>query len=204
MFDIFKRIGHFLWHIIIKREVISFRLQKKFKTYGKLACILNPIVEIDGCEYIEIGDNTKINKYVRLQCYKTNNQNSGKIQIGKNCYIGYRFTVLSGPEGVVEIGDDVLIASDVMISNENHGMNPESELSYSNQPLSVKNVSIGNGCWLGEKVCVLPGVNIGERTIIGAGSVVTRDIPPSCIAVGNPAKVIKKYNFETHRWDNVQ
>ena len=71
------------------------------------------------------------------------------------------------------------------------------------QPLNSKAINIGDGCWLGEKVCVLPGVTIGKKCIIGAGSIVTKSIPDFSIAVGNPAKVIKKYNFETHKWDKA-
>ena len=60
-----------------------------------------------------------------------------------------------------------------------------------------------NICWVGEKVIIMPGVTIGDRSIIGAGAIVTRDIPPYSIAVGNPAKVIKRYNFKTHSWEKV-
>ena len=90
-----------------------------------------------------------------------------------------------------------------MISSENHGMDPESEKSYMRQPLVSKPVSIGDGCWIGEKVCILPGVTIGKKCVIGAGSVVTKSIPDYSIAVGNPAKVVKQYNFETQHWEKV-
>lgn len=82
-------------------------------------------------------------------------------------------------------------------------MNPESELPYMRQPLESKPVSIGDGCWIGEKVCILPGVTIGKKCIIGAGSVVIKSIPDYSIAAGNPAKVIKQYNFENHNWEKV-
>lgn len=97
----------------------------------------------------------------------------------------------------------MLIASHVMISSENHGTDPESDTPYMNQPLITKPVSIGDGCWIGEKVCILPGVNIGKKCIIGAGSVVTKSIPDYSIAAGNPARVIKKYSYETHNWEKV-
>ena len=72
-----------------------------------------------------------------------------------------------------------------------------------NQELTGKGVCIDEGSWIGEKVCILPGVTIGKKCIIGAGSVVTKDVPDYCIACGNPAKVIKKYDFDEHRWIRV-
>ncbi|MFW2124843.1 acetyltransferase, partial [Acinetobacter ursingii] len=67
--------------------------------------------------------------------------------------------------------------------------------------LSVKSVKIQNNVWLGEFVSVLPGVTIGEGTIVGANSVVTKSLPPYVIAVGSPAKPIKFYNFDTRKWE---
>ncbi|WP_405373425.1 DapH/DapD/GlmU-related protein [Pseudobutyrivibrio sp.] len=96
-----------------------------------------------------------------------------------------------------------MIASNVLICSENHGIDPESTTPYMSQPLISKPVSIGEGSWIGEMVCILPGVHIGKKCIIGAGSVVTKSIPDYSIAVGNPAKVIKKYNFKTHNWEKV-
>ena len=61
-------------------------------------------------------------------------------------------------------------------------------------------VLLENGVWIGNSTIILPGVTIGEKSIIGAGSVVTKSIPPYCIAAGNPAKVIKKYDFNTKMW----
>ena len=71
------------------------------------------------------------------------------------------------------------------------------------RPLSYKPVVIGNNVWIGELCSVLPGVTIGENSIIGANSVVTKSIPANSIAAGNPAKVIKQFNFETKRWEKV-
>ena len=67
----------------------------------------------------------------------------------------------------------------------------------------TKPVKICQNAWLGENIAVLSGVTIGKNSIIGANSVVSKNIPENCIAVGNPAKVIKKYNFETRTWEKI-
>ena len=97
----------------------------------------------------------------------------------------------------------MLIASNVLIASENHGMDPECGIPYMDQELSSSPVSIGDGCWIGERVTVLPGVSIGAGAIIGAASVVSKDIPAHSIALGSPAKVVKKYDFDLHRWVKI-
>ena len=61
-------------------------------------------------------------------------------------------------------------------------------------------VRIGEGCWIGERVCILPGITIGKKCVVGAGSIVTKNIPDYCMVAGSPAKVIKVYDFEKHAW----
>ena len=149
---------------------------------------------------ITLEDNVRIGKFCRLSCYPINEQ-IGKILIQKDCYIGDYFSVLAGAD--VIIGSNTLIASFVMITSENHSINPVCGVRYGNQPLVGKPVIVGKNCWIGEKVVILPGVNIGDWSVIGAGAVVTKDIPPYSIVVGNPARVIRRYSFETNRWENV-
>ena len=107
-------------------------------------------------------------------------------------------------EGNIFIGNNVLIGSDVLIIDNDHVVNPESETMNNFCPYKFGTIKIGNNTWIAEKAVILRNVTIGDYCIIGAGSVVTKDIPSYSIAVGNPAKVIKKYNFEKHDWEKVK
>lgn len=154
-------------------------------------------LRVNSPQNIRIGNNVKIDRMSRLSSYE-----GGKIDIEDSCYIGQFFSVMAG--GDVTIGKNTLIASNVAVIGENHSMDPEAGIKYGLQPLVKKNVKIGENCWIGEKVIVLPGVTIGDWSIIGAGSVVNKPVPPYSIAVGNPARVIKHYDFEKKEWRKVE
>lgn len=170
-----------------------------FKSFGANSHISAPL-HIFHPEYMEIGKDTSIMLNARLECWPSYEgaKLNPRLVIGDKTQLGLHFTAICTDD--LHIGDDVLIAASVFISTENHGMNPESEKSYHRQPLISAPVRIGNGCWIGERAVILPGVTIGEKSIIGANSVVTKDIPPYSIAVGIPAKVIKTWDFEQHCW----
>lgn len=107
------------------------------------------------------------------------------IKIGKNVFINAccRFQ----DQGGIEIGDGSLIGHNTTIATLNHDFNP-----LKRQNLTPSPVKIGKNVWIGSDCTILPGVEIGDGAIIGAGSVVTKSIPANTIAVGNPARVIKK------------
>ncbi len=109
------------------------------------------------------------------------------IRVGRRFFANFGLTVLD--EAYVTIGDDCFIGPNVGIYTACHSTDP---LERNTQREWAKPVTIGNSCWIGGSVTILPGVTIGNNVTIGAGSVVTRDIPDNSVAVGNPAKVIKK------------
>ena len=200
IYEKLQKIWHYFKCVLILRQEIGFKIKNKFYEFGSNSIILKPYLQLSGYKNIKIGHNTTILTNSRLSVY--GNSNDINIQIGNDCYIAFGFSALASSQAKIIIGDNVLFASNVLVTNENHGINPELDIPYMSQPSSAKNVYIGNGCWIGEQVCILSGVSIGEKCIIGAGSVVTKSIPDYCIAAGNPAKVLKKYNFETKRWES--
>lgn len=175
------------------------QLLKGFESVGKDVSIDFPFL-INHQQNIVIGSHTTILANSRINLYQQNGK-MPKVRIGEHCYIGYYFSLLAGAD--IKIGDNVLIASNVLITSENHSIDPESEISYMDQPLNGKSVNIGEGSWIGEKVCILSGVSIGKKCVIGAGSVVTKSIDDYTIAVGNPARPIKKYDFLQHKWIGI-
>lgn len=130
-----------------------------------------------------------------------------KLKIGSNCIIGDYAHIVANSS--VEIGDNVLLASRVFISDTSHGsykgdeMDSPPSISPNERQLSYASVNIGNNVWIGENVCILPGVHIGNGCVVGSNSVVTRNIPDYCMAVGTPAIVIKRYSHIDKCWKIV-
>lgn len=171
----------------------------QFRFFGRNSSLAAPL-SIFHPEFVEIGNDTNIMLNARLDCWPSYEgvKLSPRLVIGDRTQVGLNFTAICSDS--LLIGDDVLIAAGVMVTTQNHGMDPESPKSYQRQPLSSAPVHIGNGCWIGERAVILPGVTIGDKCIIGANSVVNRDIPAYSIAAGIPARVVKVWDFEQHCW----
>jgi len=100
----------------------------------------------------------------------------------------------------VKIEDDVMFSSNVLISDGTHGFENANEPYKYQKMWKIAPIVIQQGCWLGQNVVVMPGVTIGELSIVGANSVVTRSIPPRSIAAGVPARVIKRWDETAGKW----
>lgn len=111
------------------------------------------------------------------------------IKIGKNVWIQQGCTFFD--RGGIEIGDDTFIAPKVNLVTLNHVINP-----YERSTTVAKPIKIGNRVWIGIGATVLPGVTVGDNSIVAAGAVVTKDVPPNTIVGGNPAKIIKTIEIQ--------
>lgn len=117
------------------------------------------------------------------------------IEVGKNFYANYNCTILDVAK--VTIGDNCLLAPNVAIYTAGHPVHPDSRNSGYEYGIEV---TIGDNCWIGGNTVICPGVHIGNNVVVGAGSVVTKDIPDWSVAAGNPCKVVRKIREEDRRF----
>lgn len=160
-------------------------------------------IDVRGRKYIDFGRGLTTGYGCRIEAFPLNDGEGKCIVIGENVQINDYVHI--GAVGSIKIGNNVLMASKIYITDHNHGSYDElvsdsPYISPINRKPVIKPVIIGDNVWIGESACIMPGVKIGQGSIIGALSIVTKDIPPFSIAVGNPARVIKKYNFDQNIW----
>lgn len=170
-----------------------------FKSIGKHSRILKPL-RLVNTRYITLGDNVYIDKYVFMVADATAGYIPNLV-IGSGTKIGNYNHITCVNE--VIIGKNVLTADRVYISDNYHVYN-DIEIPIKSQGVASKGkTSIGDNSWLGDNVSVI-SCSIGKNCIIGANSVVLNDIDDYCVAVGSPAKVVKKYNHITKMWEKVE
>jgi maltose O-acetyltransferase len=130
---------------------------------------------------------------VSSACFST----SGRISIGERSYIGEEVLIVSG-EAPIVIGNDVDIAPRVIIVAGAHEIDMQGPRSAGRT--HSKPITVHDGVWIGAGSTVLGGVAIGNKAVVAAGSVVTRDVPPYCLVAGVPAKITRKWDVATARW----
>jgi len=152
-----------------KKNINDVKLGKDVKIFD--------FVNLYGCS---IGDDSKVGTFVEIQ---------KNASIGKDCKISSHTFICEG----VHIGDGVFIGHNVTFINDKHprSVNPDGSMQ-TEEDWKVVETFVGNGASVGSSATILCGVTIGERAIVGAGAVVTKDVPPNSVVAGVPAKVIKK------------
>lgn len=170
-----------------------------FLKFGPKSTLCYPFSAVN-TKYISVGKNTYIRSRAWFVVQPENKISEDILSIGSNTYIGRNAHIVAVKS--VQIADDVLFADNVFVTDSYHGFE-QPNIPIKNQKVKFKSeVFIGAQSWIGENVCVIAS-KIGKHCVIGANSVVTSDIPDYSMAVGSPARVIKKYNFETQNWEVV-
>ena len=157
-----------------RRTELCFKIGQTMPTSPECQQLINELFNNT------LGEGTRINPpiYVIL---------ADKVKIGKNVVIMNGFQCMSA--GGLTIEDDTMISLNCTIVTNNHDV-------YERNIITCKPVHIKRNVWIGVNVTILPGVTIGENAVVGAGAVVTKDVPDNAVVVGNPAKVIKYLDAE--------
>ncbi len=170
-----------------------------YGNFGVSSIIYHP-QKITNKKYIYIGEHVSFDKDLRMEaiCSKGQQIFLPHLEIGNYSHAEQRCQIFCANS--VNIGMHVIISSDVYITDVSHEYS-NIELDVLEQPLNIGTTSIGDYCFIGAGVKIIKPVNIGTHVIIGANSVITKNIPSYCVVAGNPAYIIKKYNLLTKKWE---
>lgn len=197
MIELFSKIlRKIIWILKIPRNIIlSLRYgisPSKYVYFGKNVRIVNP-------QYVDMGGQVFIDDDVELCVNQTMPGVTPKLLIGNRVHFGKMNRI--GCDNKIVIEDDVLFAPHVHISDRNHGFE-DIHTPISRQKVTSKGpVVIGAETWLGFGCQVMSGVKIGRHCVIAAGTIVVKDVPDYSVVGGNPAKILKKYNQITNKWE---
>lgn len=160
------------------------------RTERATGAVIHRSVHIRGWDRLELGAGAMIDSGAVLHCGGMDwSQGRGRIAIGANAYIGPN-CVLFGAGGI-EIGASALISPGVVITSQQHTFS-DRDAEIRDQPLQLAAVTIERDVWLGANATILPGVRIGQGSVVGAGAVVSRDVDPLTVVLGVPARVARE------------
>jgi len=193
--DVAGEIVRSAWSAVSRWGAIGphSRTGQRFGAFGEGSIICFPQNTIFNERYIRIGSGTMIGPQATLSAGMVPGQaclSETVVRIGDRCLIGKGTGIVGHFQ--IEIGDDVWTGHHVYITDQNHGYE-DVDLPISQQSMPERSVSIGDGSWLGHGSIVLPGSRIGKHVVVGANSVVTGDLPDFSVAVGSPARVVRRY-----------
>ncbi len=165
----------------------------RFGSFGERSVICFPPTAIVNERYIHIGTGTMIGPQISLSAGMVPGQrclSDRVVGIGDRCLIGRGSGIVGHLS--IEVGNDVWTGHHVYITDQNHGYE-DLDLPISRQMMPELPVVVGDGSWLGHGTVVLPGARIGRHVVVGANSVVVGELPDNCVAVGAPARVVRRF-----------
>ncbi len=185
----------------IRTRLFTFLLSSQFRHIGAGSRI-EPPFRFSGLDQMSLGDGVIIFRDCWIHVPAGQRATDPKLVIGSHSGIGMGATISAAQQ--VVLGEHVLLARNVYISDHAHAFS-DPTVPIMHQGLdNIKPVSIGRHSWLGQNAVVLPGVSIGEHCVIGANSVVNSSIPDFSVAVGAPARVVRRYNPKADAWERVK
>lgn len=173
-----------------------------FQSMGS-ATFVSPFIQSVGLDCVSLGNRSRISRNTRLLALKGYGSQlfTPHISLGDNVSIGFGCTLSCVNR--LEIGHDVTIGDNVYIADSHHDYsNPA--LGVLDQPLLPGRITIGQGAWVGYGAFIAGNVSLGEHSIVGANSVVTRSVPAYTVVAGVPARPIKRFNHETGQWIRIE
>jgi acetyltransferase-like isoleucine patch superfamily enzyme len=190
-FSILQRAG--------SRAKTQLYYQHVFGSMGS-HCIIGTPVSLYNAHRIHLGDRVSIGSGGRLDAIieYAGQRFTPRIEIGKDVYIGPHLHLVA--IGRVAIGNGCVLSEQVYISDNSHGLEPDAGLIMEQPLIQGGDVEIGDGCFLGFRSAVLPGVRLGRNCIVGLNSVVTRSFPAYSMLVGSPARLIKSWSVKERAW----
>ncbi|SRR6266498_4232893 len=184
----------------LRARLFTLCLASQFAEIGHRV-LIHPPLRFNNLHQINLGAGVTIHRDCWLVTLDDDHDGQVKLIIKSHAAIGMGATISAANR--VEIGEYVLLARNVYISDHGHAFE-DINLPIMNQGITTPQpVSVGCHTWLGQNVCVLPGVTIGHHCVVGANSVVLADIPDRSVAVGAPARVVKTLNTVTQRWERA-
>ena len=170
------------------------RLQ--FARFGWGSEISSPL-QLNNPRNIRIGRHVTIHKFGWLAAMPLCDNPHPVLEFGDGCVIGHFCHIYATSR--ISLGKNVLIADRVYISDNQHSYEDPDVPVVLQKIRQIREVEIGDGSWIGENVCIM-GARIGKHCVVGANSVVKRDVPDHCVVAGNPAKILKQYDFDSKMW----
>lgn len=164
----------------VRHQVRAAWSLRKVNRRGARSIVLGrPVVDATD---MEVGDDFKVWSGARVTLIS----GWGRLRFGDRVFVNVGSTIIAVES--IEVGSDVAFANDVYVmDSDSHGVE--------GRPHRQAAVVIGDGCWIGARAMILPGVTIGKRVLVAAGAVVTRDVPDDCLVAGNPARVVRQLTY---------
>jgi acetyltransferase-like isoleucine patch superfamily enzyme len=194
--ELLKKLA--LWSILIPnqsrpRKWIKWFVNPFVHDRGVNSCIRRRTrLDVVPWNKFSLGQESTIEDFTAI------NNGVGDVIVGDRTRIGLSNTLI----GPIQIGNDVRLAQNVVLSGLNHNYT-EIDSPIHKQGVSTKQIVIEDESWIGANVVVVPGVTIGKHSIVAAGSVVTKNVPAYSVAAGNPARLLKQYDFNTKQWKKI-